>query len=179
MKLKDCPSFPGYSVDEKGNVFSHRTRKSLKGSWGGTKAFIDKSICKKLSKHLTKKGYLVVCAKKKGESSRNHGVHQMVSDAYLGPIPNGMEVRHLDGIKTNNIPNNLAYGTTQDNANDRMSHGNYKSGQEHCNSKLTQQQADEIRILRSKKLKVDLLANKYGVSKSTIEDIIYNRTYIK
>ncbi|MEX0313769.1 MAG: HNH endonuclease [Allomuricauda sp.] len=177
MALKECPSFPGYSVNDKGDVFSHRTRKPIPGQRGGSKAIIDKTVCKKLSKNKTKKGYLVVSAKKAGNKPRNFGVHQLVADAFLGPKPNLHEIRHLDGNPSNNSPENLSYGTAKQNAQDRKRHGNYFSGEDHHNAKLTNKDAIRIRTLRKKGLKVKRLANQFHVSVATIESIIYNKSY--
>ena len=62
-------------------------------------------------------------------------VHQLVAEAFHGPRPDGMEVRHLDGVRTNNVPSNLAYGTHLENIQDTVRHGtarNAYTGVTHC-----------------------------------------------
>jgi hypothetical protein len=49
-------------------------------------------------------------------------VHQIVALAFLGPRPDGLEIRHLDGNKLNNALNNLAYGTHEENLADQRRH---------------------------------------------------------
>ena len=63
-------------------------------------------------------------------------IHRLVADAFHGTSELPL-VRHLDGNPQNNIPSNLAHGTAQDNANDRVAHGNQfrgnqNSGKTHC-----------------------------------------------
>lgn len=177
VDVRHCDSFPGYSADELGNIYSHRRRRSLKGSIGGSVAYIDYSHRKKLSPATTKKGYLQVSIKTP-KGKRPIGVHRLVADAFLGPCPDGHHVRHLDDSPQRNVPSNLAYGTATDNASDRKRLGNYTSGGSHHNAKLTNGQAREIREKRRLGVKVKELSQEYGVSISTIESIIYRKSYL-
>lgn len=52
--------------------------------------------------------------------------HRLVAAAFLGPCPEGMEVRHGDGVRDNNQIGNLCYGTVRDNAQDAMRHGTHQ-----------------------------------------------------
>jgi hypothetical protein len=60
--------------------------------------------------------------------SRDHkpkgfAVHQLVALAFIGPRPEGQEVRHWDGNPLNNNVSNLLYGTPVENAQDKLRHG--------------------------------------------------------
>lgn len=50
-------------------------------------------------------------------------LHSLVMEAFVGPRPHGMEIRHLDGNPANNALSNLVYGTAKENARDRMDQG--------------------------------------------------------
>lgn len=50
-------------------------------------------------------------------------VHRLVAITWLGPIPEGMQVRHGPNGYTDNSVNNLCYGTRQDDALDRVRDG--------------------------------------------------------
>lgn len=54
-------------------------------------------------------------------------VHRIVAEAFLGPCPDGMQVRHLDGDPTNNAITNLAYGTSSENRLDSVRDGTHNN----------------------------------------------------
>ena len=175
--MKICPSFAGYSATEDGRIFSHRRRGARTAGHGGTQSCIDPSHKYELKQQVTAKGYRTVSITLGSGKSRPVGVHQLVADAYIGPVPNGQEVRHENGIGSDNRPGNLIYGTCLDNAGDRLRHGGYASGGAHANAKLTNEQAEAIRRLRKERVKVKELASEFSVSVATIEDVIYGKSF--
>jgi hypothetical protein len=50
-------------------------------------------------------------------------VHVLVAAAFIGPRPDGAEICHFDDVKTHNDVSNLRYGTTSQNAFDRVRNG--------------------------------------------------------
>lgn len=58
-------------------------------------------------------------------TQRTHTVHSLVLLAFVGPKPDGMEIRHLSGDKTDNRLINLAYGTRSENMRDSITHGTF------------------------------------------------------
>lgn len=59
-------------------------------------------------------GYLTVVLSRRGRQ-RRHYVHRLVAVAFIGAIPVGYEVNHLDGDKRNNRPGNLEIVTKAEN----------------------------------------------------------------
>lgn len=53
----------------------------------------------------------------------NRNVHVLVCEAFHGDRPEGQQVRHLNGISTDNRAENLAWGTQSENMIDRVLHG--------------------------------------------------------
>lgn len=51
-------------------------------------------------------------------------LHRLIAQTFLGPIPPGAHVRHLNDVKTDNRVTNLAIGTRSDNMRDRVRNGN-------------------------------------------------------
>jgi hypothetical protein len=79
-----------------------------------------------------KQGYRAVSLVAGGVQS-THEVHRLVASAFLGPRPNGQQVRHLDGDKLNCTVENLAYGTRSDNLMDSLRHGTHPTASRtHC-----------------------------------------------
>jgi HNH endonuclease len=58
-----------------------------------------------------------------GIYDKSRYVHLVVCEAFYGPRPDGMVVRHLDGNSFNNIPSNLCWGTREENVQDDLRHG--------------------------------------------------------
>lgn len=90
-------------------------------------------------------------------------IHSLVMEAHVGPCPDGMQIRHLDGDVKNARLDNLVYGTQLENEADKLNHGTDNRGSKHWNAKITPEQALEIRELRKTK-KATEIAPLYGLS---------------
>ncbi|HWH14395.1 MAG TPA: NUMOD4 motif-containing HNH endonuclease [Miltoncostaeaceae bacterium] len=113
------PSAPGYEVSNLGRVRSLRHRYGLRRQ------------PKMLALQLVH-GYPRVNLYS-GGSYRPRRVHHLVAEAFIGPRPEGLIVRHLDGTRDNNVPENLAYGTLSENTQDCLAHGHHVQAQRtHC-----------------------------------------------
>ena len=69
-----------------------------------------------LKQSKTKSGYLVVDLCKNGKS-KQYRVHRLVWEAFNGPIPEGMQVNHINEDKTDNCLVNLNLMTPKENTN--------------------------------------------------------------
>jgi hypothetical protein len=62
-----------------------------------------------------------------------HYIHRLVALAFLGPCPEGQEVRHKDGGRDCPRLSNLEYGTHAENMQDMVLHGKcYWTNRTHC-----------------------------------------------
>lgn len=105
-------------------------------------------------------------------SHGGHGVlvHRLVAAAFLGPCPEGQEVRHLDGNPLNNHVENLAYGTRRENILDV-----YEVGK--AWRKLTAEQVQDIRRRLDAGERGADIARAYGVGDACISAIKHGRSY--
>ena len=107
-----------------------------------------------------------------GPSRTTTCIHRMVLEAFIGPRPDGMECRHLDGNKYNNRLENLAWGSHTENMQDSSRHGQrYLKGEEHGSAKLTESEARQILSLVGSGISQRNIANQFGVSESTVYHI--------
>jgi len=59
-------------------------------------------------------------------------LHDLVAEAFVGPKPEGAQVRHLDDDPSNNTESNLAYGTPLQNAQDAKANGKIRYAERHA-----------------------------------------------
>lgn len=116
-------AFEGYTVSEDGDVYSHH-------NWRG---YGKRALDAKPNSH----GYLRVKVKSNGRM-KSTMVHKLVCLAFHGPKPTPYhQVRHLNGVKTDNRATNLAWGTASENAMDRKLHGTERAAENGRKSALT------------------------------------------
>ncbi|MEN6423333.1 MAG: HNH endonuclease [Smithella sp.] len=175
MKIKPIPNFPDYLISDTGIVYSIAPRANR-----GRPA---KPIIKS---QWMRSGYKAVSFQLNGKECKRY-VHNLLLETFVRPRPKGYQCRHLDSNPLNNNLSNLAWGTRSENQMDRLPIGRDNRGSKHGMSKLTEDQAKEIKklgISANKKVrKIDnggdykRIAKKFHVSKSTVESIILGRTW--
>lgn len=104
-----------------------------------------------------------------GQKEHPKHVHVLVALAFLGPRPEGADIRHLDGNSRNNQITNLCYGTRSENNIDRVKHRGSR--------KLSISQVQEIRQAVAAGKSYKALAQEYNVCKDTIWKIATRRSY--
>lgn len=82
------------------------------------------------------------------KKSRTAMVHRLVALAFYGVPEPGAQVRHLNGNRADNRPSNLKWGTSAENAADRLRHGRTVRGERSYNAKLNE---DIIRAIRDRR----------------------------
>lgn len=114
---RSIPGFPGYEVSSRGRVRSFK-----RGPAGQI-----------LSTPPNGRGYAYVRLASPLGGHPGREVHTLVAEAFHGPRPDGLQVRHLDGCKNHNWVENLAYGTRTQNAIDSVQHGQHRNAMKtHC-----------------------------------------------
>lgn len=129
-----------------------------------------------LRSFVAKNGYLQVCPVIMGKNRATY-VHAMVAECFLGRAPDGMEVNHIDGNKTNAFLSNLEYVSHRGNGQHASRAGLLMSGERHSACKLSDEQVEELRRARRERGEsYQSLASAYGVAVSHVFNICLNRT---
>ena len=95
----------------------------------------------------------------------------------MGPRPEGMECRHLNGDRKDNRIENLRWGTRAENAQDRVIHGTDSKGERSGQAKLTEWDVVAIRSLAESEIPRDIIAEAHQVSQSTVSEIYTRQTW--
>lgn len=161
------PDFPRYAVNQNGIVLSVCNGNGGKVSW---------SLARQLTPEVHTCGYLRVSLRERNNTRRAF-VHSLVLESFIGPRPEGMECRHLDGNPANNHISNLEWGSRLDNILDMRKHGTSNQGERHYCTKLT---SEDILAIRSRAASGERqcdISNDFPVSAQTIWDIITRKSW--
>lgn len=108
------PGFGGrYEVSDQGAVRSHL----VSGRYDRTSP-----EPRSVGQRRTAKGYLQVTLYVDRQHVHRY-VHRLVLSAFVGPCPQGLQTRHLNGNAADNRLVNLRYGTQSENERDKIRHG--------------------------------------------------------
>ncbi|QDL90380.1 HNH endonuclease [Paroceanicella profunda] len=157
------PDFAGYFVGPAGHVWSAhrkgRTPKDAHSPW------LDSADWRPLHPWRDHEGYLhhtLVCSG--GIERQRIALHILVATAFIGPRPEGLVVAHLDGDKSNNRADNLAYVSQRENIEHKRMHGTMACGDRSHLSRMTDHQClrmlDCLRVGYSRRE----VAGAFGVS---------------
>lgn len=167
QQWRDISGFEGlYQISNIGEVMS-LGRLNLRGS---------RLKVKTLKPILGSNGYCNVKLWKDGKPSTHH-IHHLVAAHFIGPRPEGMDVCHNDGIRTNNVETNLRYDTHLGNMADRVKHGTLNVGVRNGAAKLDHEKVRTIRALCESGVPQEGIAETAGVTQSVISRIVNRRIW--
>lgn len=161
VRYRPIDGCPGYRVGDDGSVWSCRSRNGkgpLKSQWMKLKQYSD-----------PRGGYLFVILHQDKKKIK-HWVHRLVLEAFVGQRPSILHFTcHKNGVRIDNVPDNLYWGTPKENAQDTIRHGRTSRGEKNVKCRLSESDVIEIRRLRKEdKLSLKTIAARYGVAWSTI-----------
>lgn len=135
-----------------------------------------------LNGHIDKDGYRRVRL-----DGRQERVHRLVCEAYHGPPPEGFEVCHSDGSRTNNRADNLRWGSKSENVRDSVAHGTHRytqppnetrpRGEKNRSSKLTDSIVAECRHRHANGESGRSLAAEFGVGSASMSRALRGETW--
>jgi hypothetical protein len=100
--FRPIPGFDNrYSVSADGEVFSHFHGRVM-------------------SQFVNRGGYFTVTLSRANSRKRPYEVHALIMLAFVGPVPDGHEVDHMDRVKKHNVLDNLRYVTRPTNGHNAL-----------------------------------------------------------
>lgn len=105
---------------------------------------------------------------------RTRKVHLLVLEAFIGPKPEGLQVAHGDGCRTNNQLTNLRYDTPKGNIADRVRHGTQLRGEAVKSARLT---AAQVASIRASTKSLRGITAEFGISKTQASRIRRNLSW--
>ncbi len=122
-------------------------------------------------------GYLVVRLMPTGMDYQVK-VHKLVAEAFIGPRPKGLDINHIDAVKTNNNASNLEYVTRSENVKHAYRHGlGIKKSENHGHAKLNWDKVEQIRRRRIQGETSVSMGTIFGVTAATISKVCTGRTW--
>lgn len=98
-------------------------------------------------------------------------IHVLVAKAFLGNRPDGLQVNHINGVKTDNCLGNLEYVSGSRNIVHAQDMGLKPVGSRCWQAKLSEADVSNIKLLISQGARIVDIAKRYGVVKETISSI--------
>lgn len=182
-EVRPVPFAPGYFVSTEGEVFS------------------EKRGIRRAMKPWSKSGYASVSLCASGQTAKVY-IHRLVALVFIGsPASADHEVRHLDGVPAHCHVGNLAWGTHTENMRDMVRHGRQGAyrhpdrmprgnrhgsktkpdstprGERSGTSKITENQARQVRVEHSATGNISEAARRAGVPRGAAKCIIQGKTW--
>jgi hypothetical protein len=161
VEVRHIPGWPGYAVSDDGRVFSskhHKQWKQLRTHLSGNRTRYETVI---LSQRITRENKLV---------------HHLVLETFLGPCPVDMEACHNNGCTSDNTIHNLRWDLPINNSKDKIAHGTVMNGEKNPATKISDQDVALIRTLRKQGMITRHLVEKFHISRSQVQRIMYNKS---
>ena len=157
-----------YEVSDLGRIRSLGRVETMRNRWGSLTVRTKRGCLMKASPNHN--GYPAVWLYDAGGNVVGKLVHRLVAEAFIGPIPDGMDVAHNDGTRTNARLENLRITTRADNCADKEIHGTVQRGERSSRAKLSADAVREIRDANGAKTQKELAAQ-FGVRQGQISRI--------
>lgn len=166
---RPVPGWPAYALDRDGSIWT-RYKRGRGGRIGDE--------WRRLNPTLDKDGYRMVRLYRDGGQWKQLRACRLVCEAFHGHAPDGYEVRHLNGQRSDDRADNLAWGTSAENSADTFRHGTAPLGETHHNATLTDAEIAEIRALKGKLLQREI-AERFGTTQAYVSDILSGRRRVE
>lgn len=175
VTYRDIPGFPGYRVGNDGSAWSCWKRAGL-GGGRGSRSFMDPENWHQLSTSNLREGYPTV-ALRQNRKAKRCCLHRILALTFFGPCPDGCEVAHENGIRTDSRLENLSYKTRSENQLDRARHGTDDRGEKNKSAKTDTDTVLAIRAGYESGDRVAELARRFGLQPSHVSLIVHRKAW--
>ena len=137
---------------------------------------------KNLSAKIKRNGYKEVQLFIETQRGKMKYVHRLVAAAFITPKIDGLEINHINGVKSDNTLGNLEVVTSSQNR-----HHSYhvlgnrnliaRKGEDHPNAKTTELTVLKVREEYSKGISVKKISKMFNIPFGTICDICYRNSW--
>ena len=171
IEWRTIPGYREYEVSNRGDV-----RRSVpRANWPAGHLL---RPARSKSGHL----YVMLATRPGANRSKKQFVHRLAARAFIGEPPFADAcVLHGDDDPSNNSVANLRWGTRKDNYADRMRNRGWRKrivrGSDAKNAKLAERDVRVIRKMFAKGARNGWIAKFYGVSPSTVCDVVKYRRW--
>ncbi len=160
IEFKPIEGFPNHEINSEGCIRYCGTR-----SQGG----------RMLKQHIHN-GYATIKLKRNGKNT-GLSVHRLVGKAFVSGHAKGMVINHINGIKNDNGAENLEWVTPSQNQRHASDIGLSPMGERHPGSKLSNIDADHVRLWAKEGFSQRAIAVAYGMTQGRIQRIIVGKSY--
>lgn len=168
MRWASVPEYPDYEVSDAGYVRratdgprlkKHGVLKAIKNAYGYDQVGLYEAGVRKVMR-----------------------IHRIVVSSFVGPIPDGMQINHINGIRDDNRLENLEIVTPAENVRDQMRKRptNFpdRRGDKNQSAKIS---ADDARAIRDeyeagRRTQAEI-AWDYGITQNNVSKIVRKRTW--
>jgi len=167
------PSLCGYYATSDGKIWS---RKSVNGKGGLQNKF------RELKTQIDKDGYRLITfclggKKYNGRHYRTMKVNRVIAQTFLKDFKKSCVVMHIDNNRLNDSIYNLKIGTIQENNLQAYTEKRHAFGERGGRAKLNSIKVVNIKKLLSEGIQQKKIAEKYNISRSTINAIHKKRIW--
>ena len=172
MEYRELKNYPFYFAGSDGYIYSKR------GGGHYPPSYDNEYKKLKGGKSSKGEGYLQVSLPCQNSKFKSKLVHRLIAEAFIGEIPKGLTVSHLDGNMYNNLPNNLKIESYSENHKRKYEHGTMDKGYTNSRAVLNKEQYEEVlKHLSEKVLTHEKIGNIFNVQRTVITKINCGNRY--
>lgn len=140
-------------------------------------SMIGKVLKEKLLKPSDTNGYLYVSLSSQSGVRKTLLTHRLVAATFIGKIPEGHDVCHSNGIRSDNRVLNLRYGTRSENMKEAVAHGSLSGSDRSYYARITIDQVKKVKAMLKLGFEFEEISESVLLSVSDSRRAAYGKRY--